>query len=159
MQLTSDFAAWPLARVDVRVGRAIADRGHDFPECSRLDALSWGCRRSCARTDYLFSGDYACQFGGAYRAGLCAGRAISQVAAQEEADAAVDAQLAEMHVGLLHVALESLVAELPGNRVCLGVDPRAESPRSNRRDGRHFLEALQVGPDRESVTSAVMIVI
>jgi hypothetical protein len=89
----------------------------------RLDALSRGCRRSCARTDYLFSGDDACQFGRACRAGLCAGRAISQVAAQEEADAAVDAHLAEMYVRLLYVALESLVAELPGNRVCPGVDP------------------------------------
>ena len=39
-------------------------------------------------------------FGRSHRAGLGAGGAVAQVAAQEEADAAVDAHLAKVHVRL-----------------------------------------------------------
>ena len=36
---------------------------------------------------------------------------------------------------------------------------RAEAALRSRRDGRHFLEAVQVGPDHEPVTFAAVIVI
>src|SRR6478736_8209422 len=93
VQLAADFPSWPLGRVDIRIGSPVADGRHDFRHRTRLDTVT-------SRSNHQLRRDHAREFGRSFGAGLRPGGPVSEVGTQEEADAAVHAELAEMHVRL-----------------------------------------------------------
>lgn len=80
--------------MNVHISGAGIYGGQQLGEFSGTDALT-------TRTDYVARANYS--FNRTFRwTGLCPGRAVTEVGAQENADSAVDMGLAEMNMRLLH---------------------------------------------------------
>ena len=125
--------------MDVGVGDAGAHGAQHRGELPGLDAL----RRGAADDVVGVEGAVDVR----RRSGAClgAGRAVAEVAAEEDHDAAVDAALGEVDVGLGHRALEVEVIERPIHRCAVVADGGFEPAAAGGRDGRHLVEGTEPG--------------
>jgi hypothetical protein len=149
--LTACFAACTSRRMNVRVGRAGADRRDQLFHVARLESI----RRAAG-------GDVGRHDGAANRGGLSgtqlrAGGPVSEVRAEEHDNGAGDVLVREVDVRLRHGALHVFVREFPLDLGFFLVDARDErrAPRGRERR-RDLVVGAQTGAQVSAASVAII---
>lgn len=139
VDLAANFTTGPQRAVDVHVGGACADGVDQLIDLARVDTLSprcGSCRDVRADVSRYDSAGYGRRW---RRTRLSSSRTIAEVGAEKYADAAVNALLSKVDVGLLNGAFEISVAEFPIDSGSVVADPGIKIARGSGRDRRNFL--------------------
>src|ERR671930_443363 len=122
--LTTDLAPGKFGRVNVRISYSSADGPYQLIEFSRIQPLCPGCRRSRDGRADIARRDRPRDSGRGGRARLRSSRAVAEVRAEKDGDAAIHSTLAQVDMGLGHAALQTGIAQRVGDLRPVVVNPR-----------------------------------